>query len=96
MNDDRLNPYIIPAEIMEIVTSTGCLSFYTLIDGKPVSECDMDKVLDHILPQVRAGIKDGTISFDSLVELFQYTRSETDKECCEQCGDCITRITYEI
>lgn len=81
---------------MKVVISTGCLSFYTLIDGKPISECDMDKVLDHILPQVRAGIKDGTISFNNLVELFQYTGSETDNSPCEQCGDCITRITYEI
>lgn len=81
---------------MKVVISTGCLSFYTLIDGKPISEHNMDKVLDHILSQVRAGIKDGTIAFDSLVELFQYTSSETYKECCEQCGDCVTRVTYEI
>ena len=80
---------------MKIEISTGCLSFYTLIDGKPVNEVNMDKVLDRILPQVRAGIKDGMIDFDHLVRLFQCSESEVSK-ACEQCGDTVHREIYEI
>ena len=81
---------------MKVVISTGCTAFYILVDGKPVEECDLDKVLDHILPQVRASIKDGTMSFYSLVELFQHTNWETNDKSCEQCGDNVTKVTYEI
>lgn len=80
---------------MRIEISYGCTAFYTLIDGKPVNEVDMDKALDHILPQVRAGIRDGTIDFNQLVQLFQYSSSETS-DACDQCGDCVTRDIYEI
>jgi len=80
---------------VKIVISSGCTAFYALIDGKPVNEVDMDKVLDHILPQIRVGIKNGTMQFDSLLRFFEPISSETS-EACEQCGDCVTKDFYEI
>ena len=81
---------------MKIVISTGCTSFYTLVDGRSLDDVNIDEVLDVILPQIRKGVKAGEIQFDSVVRLFQCTDIETDATTCDQCGDTVYRELYDI
>lgn len=84
---------------MKIVITEGCTAYNTTVDG--VSVCDIDKkqmeeIYDKMLIKLKEGLIDNTISFNSLINNFQYDDYKVDEHSCEQCGDSISTTTWEI
>jgi len=82
---------------MKIEISTGCTAFYTLINEERMEDCNMEEVIDQILPKLKQAILvDHTIGFNDLVQLFQYSDYDNDSNPCDQCGDSVSITTWEI
>lgn len=88
-----------------IVISQGCTAFYTDVNGKTVggsyeptalTAAEETELIDYLLVKVKEGIGEGTISLNSLIDLFQYDEYETDEYPCDQCGDTVWRAIYNI
>ena len=78
---------------------TGCTAFDFLVNGKSLSEIsenDQDEILDYLFIKIKEGIKENTIQFQSVVQLFQYDDYEYDDHVCEQCGDTVSTTTWNI
>jgi hypothetical protein len=78
---------------------TGCTAFNFYINEEPVSDIPPEKqeeILDYILIKIKEGIRQNSISFESIIELFQYDDYECDDYKCEQCGDNICTTTWNI
>ena len=78
---------------------TGCTAFDFLINGKSLSgipQKEQDEILEYLFLKVKEGIKDNTILFQNVVQLFQYDDYEYDDHVCEQCGDSISTTIWNI
>jgi len=92
--------------LKKIIISEGCLAFYTTVDGKMLygedfqkdvmSEKDREELVDYLLVKIKENVKQGSITINSLIELFQYNDYESGNEPCEQCGDTVSKTHYEI
>lgn len=83
----------------KIVETTGCTAFNFSINDKSISEYsekELDEILDYLFVKVKEGIKDNTILFQNVVQLFQYDDYENDPEQCSQCGDNVQSTTWNI
>jgi hypothetical protein len=81
---------------MKIEIITGCTAFDTTIDGVSVVDMNLESTIDYILPKVKEGILDGTIQFNSLIEIFQSDDYEYGSTPCDQCGDTVSTTTWII
>ncbi len=82
-----------------IQITEGCTAFDTTINDK--SEIDLtpeerEEFLNYLMEQLKAGIKDGTVSLDSVIKNFQYSDWGGDSAGCNQCGDSVSWTTWEI
>jgi hypothetical protein len=78
---------------------TGCTAFGFYVNEEPISDISLEKqeeILDYLLGKIKEGIKENTIQFESVVELFQYDDYEYDDHECEQCSDTICTTTWNI
>lgn len=78
---------------------TGCTAFDFLVNGKSLSDIaqnEQDEILEYLFLKVKEGIKDNTIQFQSVVQLFQYDDYEYDDHVCGQCGDTVSTTTWNI
>jgi hypothetical protein len=83
----------------KIVETTGCTAFDFSVNQKSISEYsekELDEILDYLFIKVKEGIKENTILFENLVHLFQYDDYEHDPNQCEQCGDTVSTIIWNI
>lgn len=80
---------------MKIEIINGCTSDAILIDEKPLNQTNQDMLVDYLLEKVRSGVLQGTISVQSLIEIFQYDDWEHLAHC-DQCNDDVYKTTYEI
>jgi hypothetical protein len=55
-----------------------------------------DELLDYLLQKLKEEIKDGTCSFQSLIECFQSDDTEYDKASCDTCGHSGHKTTWNI
>ena len=78
---------------------TGCTAFDFLVNGKSLSditENNQDEILDYLIIKIKEGIKENTIQFQNVVQLFQYDDYEHDDHVCGQCGDTVSTTTWNI
>ena len=78
---------------------TGCTAFDFLVNGKSLSDIaqnEQDEILEYLFLKVKEGIKDNTIQFQSIVQLFQYDDYEYDDHVCGQCGDTVSTTIWHI
>ena len=78
---------------------TGCTAFGFYINEQPISDIPVEKqeeILDYLFSKVKEGIKENSISLESVVQLFQYDDYEHDDHVCDQCGDSIQTTTWNI
>ena len=78
---------------------TGCTAFDFLVNGKSLSdiaENDQDEILDYLIIKIKEGIKENTIQFQNVVQLFQYDDYEYDDHVCGQCGDTVSTTIWNI
>ena len=78
---------------------TGCTAFDFLVNGKSLSdipESDQDEILEYLIIKIKEGIKENTIQFQNVVQLFQYDDYEHDDHVCGQCGDTVSTTTWNI
>lgn len=83
----------------KIVESTGCTAFDLSINDRSISDIpndEQEKILDYLIIKIKEGIKDNTIQFQSVVQLFQYDDYEHDDHVCGQCGDTVSTTTWNI
>ena len=78
---------------------TGCTAFDFLVNGKSLSditENNQDEILDYLIIKIKEGIKENTIQFQNVVQLFQYDDYESDPVQCTQCFDTVSTTTWNI
>ena len=83
----------------KIVETTGCTAFDLSINDVSISDIpndEQEKILDYLIIKIKEGIKDNTIQFQSVVQLFQYDDYEHDDHVCGQCGDTVSTTTWNI
>lgn len=87
----------------QIVISDGCTAFYTTVDGKmlygennAMTKEEVNDFIDYLSEKIKEEAKKGTISVDNMIQLFQYDEYENDGNCCDQCGDTVSRTYYSI
>lgn len=81
---------------MNIKIIQGCTAYNTLINDTPVADYGELKLIDELLPKIKEGIQNGTISINNVIELFQYDSFEQEEESCETCGDSVSTTIYNI
>jgi hypothetical protein len=77
----------------------GCVAYDTRINGKSINdltEDEHDQFLEYLLKKIEEGVKNNTVSIQTLIETLQYDEFEYDKDVCEQCGDQIARTVWNI
>lgn len=78
---------------------TGCTAFNFYVNEEPLSDVSLEKqeeILDYLFVKIKEGIRDNTISFQNVVQIFQYDDYEYDPNQCETCGDYISSTTWNI
>lgn len=80
---------------MIIKITQGCTSNFIEVDGKDLRNISEAEVLDHILPKLKEYVLSGQCSIKEVIECFQYDDYE-DLGKCDQCGDHVDRVTYNI
>ena len=77
----------------------GCLAYNFTVDDKQIDELSSEEknsLIDYLLAEYKERIADGNRSIQSLVEAFDYDSWESDGHSCEQCGDTVSKTTWEI
>jgi hypothetical protein len=78
---------------------TGCRAFDFVVNDTSLSVLsneEIDEILDYLFVKIKEGIKENSISLESVVQLFQYDDYEHDPEPCETCGDTVSTTTWNI
>jgi len=78
---------------------TGCTAFDFLVNSKSLSdiqEREQDEILNYLFVKIKEGIKNNTIQFQGVVQLFQYDDYEYDDHVCGQCGDTVSTTIWNI
>lgn len=81
---------------MKFVKTEGCTAFCEMIDNQRLSDMTDAQILtarEYLINQIRANRDIGI--FD-LVYLFPTKEFEYSKEPCDQCGDSISTMIWEI
>jgi hypothetical protein len=84
---------------MKIIVRTGCTADAVIIDGKhstDFTDHELDMLADELFEKLRESYGRGEIDILRLINLFECDSMESDAEACEQCGDRVTTITYNI
>ena len=83
----------------KFVETTGCTAFDFTVNDKSlsdISQIDQDEILEHLIIKLKEGIKENTIQFQNVVQMFQYDDYEHDDSVCGQCGDTVSTTTWNI
>jgi len=83
---------------MKFEIMQGCTTYNFLVDGKKFTELSQEeqgKIIDIVLSKVKDGILNNHISFQGILEHFQYDEYESGNKC-ETCGDTPSKITINI
>ncbi len=78
---------------------TGCTAFNFYVNEEPISEIPIEKqeeILDYLFVKIKEGVRGNTISFQDVVQLFQYDDYECDPEPCSSCYDTVEKMTWKI
>jgi hypothetical protein len=78
---------------------TGCTAFDFVVNDTSLSVLsneEIGEILDYLFVKIKEGIKENSISLESVVQLFQYDDYEHDDHVCDQCGDSIQTTTWNI
>lgn len=81
---------------MKIVITSGCTAYNIKVDDKPIEDVGEQVIIDHLTARLGEHLKRGTITLDQFIHLFQYEAYESDDDSCEQCGDTVSRTTWDI
>ena len=83
----------------KFIETTGCTAFNFTVNNKQFSELSEQEyieMLDYLFVKIKEGINEQTILFEDVVKLFQPDDWNYDLRACEQCGDTINTITWNI
>ena len=83
----------------KFIETTGCTAFNFTVNDKQfseVSEQEYSEMLSYLFVKVKEGINRQAILLEDVVKLFQPDDYEHDPDICEQCGDSITTISWNI
>ena len=84
--------------------SRGCVADAFRINGKDwngeyepnlMSDAERSEFLDHVFLELRKGLDEGTVLLEELMYCLQCDNREFS-ESCDQCGDSVETITWEI
>ena len=78
---------------------TGCTAFNFYVNEEPISEIPTEKqeeILDYLFVKIKERVRGNTISFQDVVQLFQYDDYERDSEPCSSCYDTVEKMTWKI
>ena len=84
---------------MKIIMTEGCVADNTTVDGIDVSEMTMEQYtafIDKVLAKVRESAMENSIRTESILNLLEYDEYESDDEPCDQCGDHVSKTTWNI
>ncbi len=83
---------------MKITKITGCTAYDFIIDNISISDekFDRTKVLDYLITKLKDKVNAGEIGLQSIVDLFPYESFETSDYACDQCGDTVETMVWDI
>lgn len=82
---------------MNIKVCNGCTTNDIIVDGKSINDIEnTNYIVEHLVSQIIPQIKEGAITLEQLIELFQYDDYKCDGEPCDTCGDTYTITEYNI
>lgn len=76
----------------------GCTKYNFTVDGKRfdnLSTEEKEKIIDHVLANVKQKILNNHIGLQGILEHFQYESCEYGPTC-EQCGDSVSETVINI
>ena len=80
---------------MKIVKSSGCTAFYTIVDGKELSDLtkeEKEKLFERLVKIFKG--YDIESSINTLLDNIEYDGERGGH--CEQCGDSVYRQNYDL
>ena len=83
----------------KIIEYSGCTSFDFQINDvslSDISPAEQDEILNYLFIKIKEGIKDNSINFKDVVDIFQYSDFGSDEHACKQCGDTVSWTKWEI
>lgn len=85
--------------LYKIEISEGCTAYHTLVndvDINNLTEVQKTDFIDYLLQKLGEGLANNTVSFDTIINAFQYDEYDADVNPCEQCGDFVSRTIWNI
>jgi len=82
-----------------IVETQGCIAGGVTVNDKDLNEIsqeEQDEILDYLLLKIKEQYRTKQIDLMSIVNIFEYTDYEYDREPCDSCGDTVSTTTWDI
>lgn len=88
----------------QVVISRGCVADAFTVNGKDwsgeyeptlMTDAERSEFLDHVFLELRKGLDESTVLLEDLMHCLQYD-DRTFSESCDQCGDSVETITWNI
>lgn len=86
-----------------IIISEGCTAYGTEVNKKlvygeydPMTQEEIDELVDYLCEKFKEELRESTVQLNDLIRCFQYDNAEYDSESCDQCGDLVTRIIWNL
>lgn len=83
----------------KIVETRGCTAFGVMVNGKDAAElggAERTELLDRIFSALRGRAETGAVDLPALLELLEPSSYSSDAEPCDQCGDTVSQISWEV
>jgi len=83
---------------MKFVITEGCVAYDFTVDGKRFDDLpkeEKEKIIDHVLANVKEKILNNHMAFEGIMEHFQYDYHEIGPKC-GQCGDSVSTTIITI
>ena len=77
----------------------GCTAFGFYVNGESLvdlPEQDQEEILNYVLNELKEQVKENHIQFSEVIKLFQYDFYECDPDPCDQCGDTVSTMVWNI
>jgi hypothetical protein len=83
---------------MKFIITQGCTAYDFTVDEKRFNDLPAEekaKIIDHVLVKVKENILNNHMSFEGILEHFQYDSYEIGPKC-SQCGDSVSTTVINI
>ena len=77
----------------------GCTAFGFYVNGESfinIPEQEQEEILDYVLAKLKEQIKENHTQLSEIIKIFEYDHYECDPDPCDQCGDTVSTMIWNI